>query len=241
MRVPETRTLAALIFDFDHTLTDFGRNVEWPKARAELVALYAATGIDTDTVVRGRGALSVIAALDAAVAQQHSLEHAYATRVEASRILERVEVAGAPRARLLPGAAAVLADAAAAGLRLAIVSANAESAIRAALTHLGVVDRFTAIVGRDPCRPLKPEPDQHREALRLLDCAPEAALGIGDSTNDVRAALAAGMLAVGVAGGESSPEQMLEAGASFVLADLTAAPVLLALWRAAADDAGPPL
>ena len=236
MRVPATRTLGAIIFDFDHTLTDFGRNVEWPKARTELVALYAATGIDTDTVVRGRGALSVIAALDAAVAHQHSPEHAYATRVEASRILERVEVAGAPRARLLPGVAALLAEAAAYGLRLAIVSANAESAIRVALGHLGVADRFTAIVGRDPCRPLKPEPDQHREALRLLGCAPEAALGIGDSTNDVRAALAAGMLAVGVAGGESSPEAMLEAGAAFVLADLTAAPVLLALWRAAAED-----
>src|SRR5437899_1390246 len=76
VRVPPTRTLGAIVFDFDHTLTDFGRNVEWPKARTELVELYAATGIDTDTVVRGRGALSVIAALDAAVAQRHSPEYA---------------------------------------------------------------------------------------------------------------------------------------------------------------------
>jgi len=50
VRVPETRTLGALIFDFDHTLTDFGRHVEWPTARAEIVALYEATGIDTDAV-----------------------------------------------------------------------------------------------------------------------------------------------------------------------------------------------
>ncbi|MBI3767383.1 MAG: HAD family hydrolase [Deltaproteobacteria bacterium] len=239
MRLPETRVLGAVIFDFDHTLTDFGRGVDWRRARDELVALYDATGIDTAAVTRARGSLTLIAALDAAVARRHSLERAYATRVEASRILERVELAGALHASFLPGAAAVLEEAGRAGLDLAIVSANAASAIRATLDRLGVLERFVVVVGRDPCRPLKPEPDMHREALRVLGCAAEAALGIGDSTNDVRAALAAGMLAVGVAGGESPPEELLAAGASFVLADLTAAPTLLALWRAAAEDAPP--
>jgi HAD superfamily hydrolase (TIGR01509 family) len=236
VRIPETRVLAALIFDFDHTLTNFGRGVDWPAARAEIVALYEATGIDIAAITRDRRSLSLIAALDAAVALRHSPERAYATRVEASRILERVELAGAPRASLLPGAAVMLEEAGRAGLNLAIVSANAESAIRATLGRLGVLERFTVIVGREPRRPPKPEPDMHQEALRVLDCAPAAALGIGDSTNDVRAALAAGMLAVGVAGGESSPEDLLAAGAAFVLADLTSAPTLLALWSTAAED-----
>ena len=236
MRLPETRVLAALIFDFDHTRTDFGRGVDWQTARDQIVALYEGTGVDTAAVMRGHGSLSLIAALDAAVTARHSPERAFVTRVEASRILERVEVAGAHRASLLPGAAVVIAEAARAGLALAIVSANAESAIRAALDRLGVLGSFTVVVGRDPSRPLKPEPDMHHEALRVLGCAPAAALGIGDSTNDVRAALAAGMLAVGVAGGESQPEDLLAAGAAFVLADLTAAPALLALWRAAADE-----
>ena len=40
MRLPETRVLAALIFDFDHTLTDFGRGVDWQTARDQIVALY---------------------------------------------------------------------------------------------------------------------------------------------------------------------------------------------------------
>lgn len=235
MRTPEARTLGALIFDFDHTLTDFGRGVDWRAAREELVALYEGVGVDTAQVLRERGTLPIIAALDREVARLHSVERARATRCEASSILERVELAGAPRARLLPGAATVIADAVATGLQLAIVSANAESAIRAALERLDVHASFRAVVGRDPCRPLKPEPDMHREALRLLGCAPEAALGIGDSTNDMRAAVAAGMLAVGVAGGEGSPDELLDAGASFVLADLTAAPALLALWRGAAD------
>jgi phosphoglycolate phosphatase len=236
VRIPATRTLGALIFDFDHTLTDFGRGVDWQTARDQLVALYEGVGVDTAQVMRERGALPIISALDREVTRLHSVERARATRAEASHLLERVELTGASRASFLPGAAELIAEAARAGLRLAIVSANAESAIRATLERLDVVERFTTIVGRDPCRPLKPEPDMHHEALRVLGCAPEAALGIGDSTNDVRAALAAGMLAVGVAGGEGTQEDLFAAGASFVLADLTAASVLLALWRAAADD-----
>lgn len=240
MTLPPTRTLRALIFDFDHTLTDFGRNVDWRSARAEIVALYESAGIDTEAVVRGRGSLSLIAAMDDAVTRRHSAEFAYTTRTEASRILERVELAGAPRASFLPGAAEVIAEAARAGLALGIVSANAESAIRAALARLGVVERFAVIVGRDPRRPLKPEPDMHREALRVLACPAESAVGIGDSSNDMRAGVSAGTLAVGVAGGESTPDELFAAGASFVLADLTAAPTLLALWNAAASDAFEP-
>ena len=236
MRVPTTRTLGALIFDFDHTLTDFGRGVDWQTARDQLVALYEGVGVDTARVLRGRGTLPIVTALEREVARLHSVERALATRAEASYLLERVELAGAPRASFLPGAAELIAEATRAGLQLAIVSANAESAIRATFERLGVVEHFITIVGRDPCRPLKPEPDMHHEALRVLACAPAAALGIGDSTNDVRAAVAAGMLAVGVVGGEGSQDELLAAGASFVLGDLTAAPALLAMWRAAADD-----
>ncbi len=235
MRLPPPRVLGALILDFDHTLTDFGRGVDWQRARDELVALYEGVGVDTSRVLRERRTLPIIAALDREVMRLHDQPRAHALRVEASRLLEQVELAGASRASLLPGAAALIDEARREGLALAIVSANAESAIRATLTRLGVVAQFTTIVGRDPIRPLKPEPDMHREALRVLGCAAAGALGIGDSTNDVRAALAAGMLAVGVIGGEGSAADLLSAGASFVLADLTVAPALLALWRAAAD------
>jgi phosphoglycolate phosphatase-like HAD superfamily hydrolase len=70
----------------------------------------------------------------------------------------------------------------------------------------------------------------HREVLRRLGCPPAAALGIGDSPNDMRAAVAADILSVGVLGGEGSQERLFAAGASWVLADLTALPALFHLW-----------
>jgi len=234
MRIPDTRSLRALVFDFDHTLSDFGRGVDWQAARAEVLALYARAGVDAARLPQ-HGAFSLFAALDVAAAAQHSRAHADEVRREAFRILTAYECAGAVRADLLPGAAAALAAATAAGLGLGIVSGNAERAIRLVLARLGVESRFTAVIGRTLERPLKPAPDMHREALRLLGCAADAALGIGDSVGDIRAAVAAGMLSVGVAGGEAAPEDLFAAGACYVLADLTALPPLLVLWARAAD------
>jgi len=235
MRTPPERRLQALLFDFDHTLTDFGRWVDWPAAREEIMVLYCQAGIDAAGVGRRHGAFGLLAALDEEVAARHSQAHADSVRSQAFGILERYEHGGAERARLLPGAATMLAQAAKTGLRVGIVSANAESAIRIALVRLGVEARFVAVVGRTPERPPKPAPDMHREALRLLGCTADAALAIGDSANDMRAAGAAGILAVGVLGGEGGAEALFAAGACYVLADLTALPSLLALWAEAAE------
>jgi phosphoglycolate phosphatase len=231
-----TRVLRALLFDFDHTLADFGRWVDWRAARAELEALYAGAGVDAAAIMRRRGSLSLVDALHAAVRERHPPARAAAIQRRAFAVLERHERAGAPRAGLLPGAAASLRTAVEAGLALGIVSANAESAIRAALGRLGVEDRFGVIVGRTLERPLKPAPDMHHAALRALGCPPAAALAVGDSPHDMRAAEAAGILAVGVTGGEGGAEELFAAGACWVLADLTALPSLIAHWAEAAGE-----
>ena len=230
-----SRRLRALIFDFDHTLSDFGRWVEWRRARDDIGALYTAEGVDAATVLRKRGSFSLIAALHDALAARVPGARATEVRAQAFAILESYECIGAEKARLLRGAERAIADARRRDLALAIVSANAERPIRQALDRLGVGPCFGAIVGRTASRPLKPEPDMHREALRLLGCAPDEALAIGDSPNDMKAATAAGVLTVGVIGGEGTDQELFTTGAAYVLADLGVLPSLLALWEQAAD------
>lgn len=231
MTVPAPRALRALIFDFDHTLADFGRWVDWQGARHEVVALYEAEGIDPETIVRKHRAFGLFAAFDEALAERCSRARADEVHDQALAILDRFESAGAPRTGWLAGVPAVFDAARAAGLELAIVSANGEGAIHAVLDRLGVADRFTTVIGRSRAWPPKPAPDMHREVLRRLGCPAAAALGIGDSPNDMRAAAAADILSVGVLGGEGSEERLFQAGASWVLADLTALPVLLHVWQ----------
>ena len=233
MIVPEPRALRALIFDFDHTLADFGRWVDWQGARHEIVALYEVEGIDPETIVRKHRAFGLFAAFDEALAERRSRARADEVHDQALAILDRFESAGAVRTAWLAGVPAVFEGARAAGLQLAIVSANGEGPIRAVLERLGMAERFTTVIGRSRSWPPKPAPDMHREVLRRLDCPPGAALGGGDRPNDIRAAIAADILCVGVLGGEGSEERLFQAGASWVLADLTALPALLHLWQGA--------
>ena len=62
---PDARSLRALIFDFDHTLTDLGRWVNWKGARDEVMALYRGEGLDPEQVTRRTYAFGLFAALAA--------------------------------------------------------------------------------------------------------------------------------------------------------------------------------
>ncbi len=229
-RTPTARPLRALIFDFDHTLTDLGRWVNWKGARDEVMALYRAEGLDPEQVTRRTYAFGVFAALDYALATHTSRSHADGIRTRALAALDRYEHEGAARAEWLRGVGALLDLTADRDVALGIVSANGEAPIRAALARLGAEDRFAAILGRSTVFPPKPAPDLHREALRRLGVDAGAALAIGDSPNDMRAAAAADILTIGVLGGEGTQERLLEAGAAWVLEDLTVLPALLRFW-----------
>jgi HAD superfamily hydrolase (TIGR01509 family) len=233
MTTPEPRPLRALIFDFDHTLTDFGRWVDWQGARTDVMTLYRAEGLDPESITRRAYAFGLFAALDEALAERVSRARADGVRDRALAVLDRYEHAGAASAQWLAGVPALLDLAATRGFALAIVSANGEAPIRAALERLGAAGRFAAILGRSPLFPPKPAPDMHREALRRLGVAPAAALGIGDSPNDMRAATAADILTIGVLGGEGTQERLFSAGATWVLEDLSVMPALLELWSGA--------
>jgi phosphoglycolate phosphatase len=233
MKIPEARPLRALIFDFDHTLTDFGRWVDWQGARAEVVEIYEAAGVPIESLTKKAYAFGLFAAMDEALAARTSRVEADVVRDRALAALDRFERAGAAHANWLPGVSTLLELAAERDFALAIVSANGEAPIRATLERLGAGERFAAILGRSPAFPPKPAPDMHREVLRRFAIAPGAALAIGDSANDVRAAAAADIPAVGVLGGEANEEKLFKAGADWVLEDLTALPALLALWAGA--------
>jgi beta-phosphoglucomutase len=96
----------------------------------------------------------------------------------------------------LPGAVALLEDARARGLALAIGSSSKNA--RLVLDKLGLTDRFDAIADGTTVERAKPAPDLFLAAAELLDVEPAACIVIEDAASGVDAALAAGMLAVGV-------------------------------------------
>ena len=232
MRTPEAQRLGALLFDFDHTLADLGRWVDWQAARDGIQALYAELGLDVMEILRARRGHSPMAVLDTALHARASPAVADAVKAKAYAILEAVECEGAERTRFLPGAVETLQLAKTAGVPVGIVTANAERAARRVLARCDLEGHVGVVVGRTTALPLKPAPDMFLSAAQRLGVAAAETIAVGDSPGDAEGAVAAGMLAVGVLGGEAGEMRLFDAGATWVLQDLTALPLLLEFWHA---------
>jgi beta-phosphoglucomutase len=97
---------------------------------------------------------------------------------------------------LLPGAADLLAQARKAGLKIALVSAsrNAPDVV----DRLGIADQFDVIATGGDVRRQKPSPDLFLKAAEQLNIAPGQCLVIEDAESGIAAAVAAGMVSVGL-------------------------------------------
>lgn len=98
----------------------------------------------------------------------------------------------------LPGVVALLDQARALGLRLAVASSSSRGWVEGHLRTQGLFERFETLVNRnDTLRP-KPEPDIYLEALRQLGLHADEALAVEDSFNGSLAAKRAGLRCLAV-------------------------------------------
>ncbi len=99
---------------------------------------------------------------------------------------------------------------------LGVATNDAEAAARAHLTRAGVLAEFTAVLGYDSGFTPKPAPDMLLEFAARAGLAPAQVVMVGDSTHDLIAGRAAGMVTVGVLTG-MAPAEVLSPHADLVL------------------------
>ena len=114
--------------------------------------------------------------------------------------------------RPYPGAIETLRALKASGWRLAVCTNKPEAPSRAIVAGLGFEGLFEAVSGGDSLPVKKPDPGHLLGLLEVLGAAPDAAVMLGDSRNDVQAAPAAGLPAIAIAHGYGgTPAQALGA------------------------------
>lgn len=96
------------------------------------------------------------------------------------------------RSRLYPGVKPALERLKQAGYRLACVTNKAEQFTLPLLQALGIHDYFGLITSGDTLARKKPDPLPLLHSAEQFGLAPEESLMVGDSSNDVKAARAAG-------------------------------------------------
>jgi len=122
--------------------------------------------------------------------------------------------------RPLPGAADAVAALDRAGVRWAIATSSRKAQVATSVAALGLAVE-PPIVDASHVAHAKPEPDLLLYAARELGVEPGRCWYVGDSIWDMASAVAAGMIAVGVAAGSAVGEEALRgAGAAVVIASL---------------------
>ena len=105
------------------------------------------------------------------------------------------------------------------GYRLAIVTNKPEQFVRPILEKFGLDALFETILGGDSLPKRKPDPMPLIHVYDTLKVTPSACVMIGDSKNDIAAAIAANIESVGLTYGYNHGEDIKSQGATIVLDD----------------------
>ena len=211
-----------LIFDLDGTLVDTVR------ARIDgWVEVLSRDGLEASAEQVGPmiGMDGKRLARELAAANGRELDDDTAERIDksAGAAFDRRNVE--PQA--LPGVRDVLGVMEELGIRWLIATSSRKAQVDASVGALRLV-REPQIVDGSHVEHAKPAPDLLLLAAATLGLPPDRCWAIGDSTWDIRAAVAAGMAAVGVTAGSAVTAGDLEAaGASRVVPTLTKLAALL--------------
>jgi phosphoglycolate phosphatase len=121
------------------------------------------------------------------------------------------------KTRPYPGIPELLDHLSKAGIKKAVLSNKPHEFLEVMLKHFFPGIGFSAILGRRPEFPKKPDPAQALQICWITGISPNGFLFLGDTNTDMLTARAAGMFPVGALWGFRTGEELLEAGAERII------------------------
>ena len=205
-------SIEALVFDFDGTLID----ASIPVCRSFNAALeqFGVTPLEEDAVRRLIGTpLRGMFAIVLPEANEQELDELIA----AYRVF--FLPLGCSDSRPMPGLHPML-EHFHPRVKLGIATSRAADGAQLILAHMGMLDRFAAVVGIYEVTHAKPHPEPVLQALERLHVSPPHAVMVGDVPYDMEAARRAGVHAVGLVSELYPAEALRAAGADAVIRSL---------------------
>ena len=111
--------------------------------------------------------------------------------------------------------------------RLAVVTSKRNEPALEGLKSFDLQDYFEFVCGMEETKKHKPDPEPLLVAAQRMGLAPSDCIYVGDSTFDIQAALAAGMIPIAVLWGIFSRDQLRAAGAQLEAASPSELPALI--------------
>jgi phosphoglycolate phosphatase len=204
----------AVVFDLDGTLLDSAADIHASISHALAADGHAAPQLDELRGWIGRPLVELFAQF-APGGDATTLTTVYRRHVVSG---------GHRRTRPFPGTLELLDELRDAGWTLAVATTKTTVSARAALTQLGLQERFDHVQGTDgfPCKPAPDVVEHALIGLGLHDVDRAMCWMVGDTVHDIAAGRAAGLSTAAVTSGAHSRELLLGCGADLVIDDLKA-------------------
>lgn len=119
--------------------------------------------------------------------------------------------------RLFDGVKETLKELKKRGFVMSVASSRSHASLVEYCEKCGIADMFSLILGADDVPKAKPDPEPVLVTLKKLDVEASDAVVIGDMPVDIAMGKGAGCTTVGVSYGNSSREELTEAGADHVI------------------------
>jgi len=221
-----TLTIKAVIFDLDGTIVDF--NIDFKAARAEVVHLLTKQGLPSSLLSVNESVFVTLKKAEKHMKENGKEKQEFAKLKEnVISVVERYEAKAAHETNLVPGILETFKTLKRMKLKIALFTANGEKSTNHILRRFRLRQFFDTIITRESVLAVKPDPAHLEATLRALKVRPEEAIVVGDSVRDMECARQLKVLAVGVATGLSSIEDLTSAGADYLVSLSTDIPILV--------------
>jgi HAD superfamily hydrolase (TIGR01549 family) len=218
--------IRAVIFDLDGTLTAFNLNIK--ACRTEVIrqltkrnlprSLFSLKETAFDMLVKAKEHL-----MTANMERQDYEE----LRKLVFNIVERFELEAAKTTTMFAGVPETLQTLKDMKLKIALCTISGRVATSYLLGRFNLRHFFDAVITREDVKSVKPHPAHLKAALGALGVASRETLLVGDSVKDMECARQLDVLAVGVATGISSIEELSNSGANYLASSADDTPLLV--------------
>lgn len=202
----------AVFFDLDGTLLDTLADLAAAMNAALRERGYPTRSVDECRTFIGRGAENY-----ARRALPHDVSDADAVAALLPVYREKYAATWRLKTRPYPGIPELLAELAARGVPMAVVTNKPDDAARRMVAYFLPETRFVSVCGARPEMPLKPDPTGSLGIAAALGLTAGDVLFVGDMETDMATARNAGMCPVGACWGFETASQLLAAGAAHLV------------------------
>lgn len=218
-------TIKAVVFDLDGTIANF--NLEYKVVRMEVRSFLIKRGLPASILSRNESIFEMLEKTEIFLKNNGKPKKVIEVRERALAIAEKYELEAAKTTTLLPGVTEALKALKRMGLKIGLFTINSEKPTNYILKRFRMVSLFNTVIPRNNVKHVKPNSEHLEATLKSLGVNPNEAIVVGDGISDMQCARELKAIAAGFPTGTSSPTELIDFGANYIITSLTDLPVLI--------------